>query len=83
MRKFVKVVGVGEKRVSKKGWHYLPLSFLYEDYRVKGEKAVTVNVGVDALGEYKDFPFAPGNEVDCYMHESNFNIFVDDVVAVR
>lgn len=83
MRKLVRIVGVGEKRTSKKGWVYIPLSFTYEDPYVKGAKAVTVNVGVDALGEYKDFPFAPGNEVDCYMHESNFNIFVDDVVAVR
>ena len=83
MRKVVKVVGVGELRTSKKGWLYRPLSVTYDDPYMKGEKAVTVNVGSDALGDFVNFPFAPGNEMECYMHEANFSLFIDDVIAVR
>lgn len=77
MRKYVNVVGVGEKRVSKKGWEYIPVSFTYEDARIRGMKAAHVNIGTDVLQDY-----APtvGDTMDVVLHESNFNLVIDAVL---
>ena len=77
MRKYVEVVGVGEKRESKKGWKYVPLSFTFEDSHIRGVKAATVNVGIDVLGD--DVPVV-GDTLEFVMHESNFQLYVDAVL---
>lgn len=77
MRKYVNIVGVGERRTSKRGWEYVPLSFTYEDRFTNGLKAATCNVGVDALAGYNP---AIGDNVEMVMHESNFSLFVDAVL---
>ena len=77
MRKYVEVVGVGEKRTSKKGWEYVPLSFTFEDKSVHGVKAAHVNVGTDILGN--DVPIV-GDTLEFVMHESNFQLYVDAVL---
>lgn len=77
MRKYVNVVGVGEKRKSKKGWEYVPIAFTYDDKYINGLKAATVNVGTDVLGD--DIPLV-GDTLEFVMHESNFQLFVDAVL---
>ncbi len=77
MRKYVNVVGVGEKRTSKKGWEYVPISFTYDDPYIRGVKAVTANVGVDVLDGCNPIV---GDTLEFVMHESNFSLFVDAVL---
>lgn len=77
MRKFVNVVGVGDKRTSKKGWEYVPVAFTYEDKFIHGVKAATVNISSDVLAGYTP---AIGDTLEFVMHESNFSLFVDAVL---
>lgn len=77
MRKYVNVVGVGEKRKSKKDWEYVPIAFTYDDKYINGLKAATVNVGTDVLGD--DIPLI-GDTLEFVMHESNFQLYVDAVL---
>lgn len=77
MRKTIDVIGVGEKRTSKKGWEYIPISFTYEDKLISGLRSATVNVGTDVLEGCKPMV---GDTLEFVMHESNFSLFVDAVL---
>ena len=84
MRAFVNIVGVGQRKAGtgKTGnpYDFTPVAFTYPDRFIAGEKAATVNIGKDCLGEYEPHV---GDTVEVVMHEDfkTGRVYVDAVLA--
>lgn len=84
MRKFVTIVGVGERihgtsSKTNKPYDFTPVAFQYDDNRFAGVKCATTNISADAFGSY-----APrvGDSVEVVMREDykTGRVFVDAVL---
>lgn len=82
MRKIVQVVGVGQRksglsRRTGKKYDFTEVSISYEDDEFVGLKCETVPFDAPIIG---DRVLAPGDTLDCIMHQSNFKTYVDAIL---
>ena len=84
MKKYINIVGVGNRmagigKTSGKTYDFTPVTFTFEDPRVHGLKAVTVNVNQTELGDYVP---AVGDCVEAVMHEDfrTGRVYVDAIL---
>lgn len=83
MRKFITIVGVGERRrgiseKNKKSYDFTPIAFTYDMPYVSGVLAVTANISQDNLGDY--IPTV-GDRVEAVMHSDyTGKVYVDAIL---
>ena len=84
MRKYINIVGVGERRKgtgkdSGKPYDFTPVSFTYDDDYTTGVKCASVNVSQDSMRDYSP---AVGDTVEVVMREDykSGRVFVDAVL---
>ena len=81
MRKNVRIVGVGKRRVGTSAagnsYDFTPISVLFKDDQMAGMKAETTNVSADVLPHEL---LGIDQEYDMVMHYSNFKLYIDAVI---
>ncbi len=83
MRKFITIVGVGDRRSgvsakTNKSYDFTPVYFTYEDQFVSGVKAAMTNVSQDCMCNYTP---RVGDSIEVVMHtELSGKVYIDAVL---
>ena len=82
MRTNITIVGVGNRtagisRKTNQAYDFTPIAFTFSDGRIAGERACTVNVSADVLGNIQP---KVGDTYDAVLHQSNFQIYLDAIL---
>lgn len=82
MRKFVEVIGVGQRKagIGKKSgakYDFTEFAIAYEADGFAGKKCETVAIDANIIG---DRVIAPGEVLDLVFHQANFKTYVDAIL---